>query len=241
MRRISQLPAFSVAVLLGGILLTGTELANADTKAAEPKASQGHHPAPPLPGKPTAGEHAAAKGESKEGKAEGKEAAKGEEGKGKEEKGKEGEKEGELPKALQARIDKLNETRKERAEQMRHALEKKWGATLLMTPPVREALKVHAWRMARLERMSLLAEAADKANKDKLIKRIQKLKEKENARFEKHMAQLREHQAASPAGSAEPEKGGKAMGKQPGHSEKAEPAEKAKSNGKSEKAKGGAQ
>ena len=71
----------------------------------------------------------------------------------------------------------------------------KWGDTL-KKPGVKEEMKLHARRLARLRRMAKLANAA---KKDAVEKRAKTLIEKEKSRHEKKMEELKA--AAAPAGS----------------------------------------
>lgn len=63
----------------------------------------------------------------------------------------------------------------------------RWGATLIQTRAVRAELTIHAERMARLDRMKLLAEQGRNRG---LVVRINVLVERENARHEARMAAL---------------------------------------------------
>jgi len=88
-----------------------------------------------------------------------------------------------------------DEWREKRAER-RHAhieeLRRRWGDSLAQ-PAVRAELKTHARRIARLNHMRRLAE---EANKPKLVERIDKLIEKEQARHTKHMETLKSQPSA---------------------------------------------
>jgi hypothetical protein len=101
--------------------------------------------------------------------------------------------------SLDERIAKLRETRKDRRHARSEALRQKWGEALTRSD-VREAIKVHEWRMARLDRMRTLIDASDRPNKDKMLARIDKALEKENARFDKKMDKLKT--APAPGSSA---------------------------------------
>lgn len=102
-------------------------------------------------------------------------------------------KKGELEKELQA----LRESRKERRQQHQLALKERWGASLA-APPVRAELERHERRMAKLNRLSLLAETERQgAAKDKLVQRIDQLTARENERHERKMTDL-ESTAGSP-------------------------------------------
>lgn len=82
---------------------------------------------------------------------------------------------------------KLRETRKDRRQQIAAAAKDKWG-DLVKKPAVRAELQTHARRTARLNHMESLAK---ENSKDELVARIQKLREKENARHEKRMEALK--------------------------------------------------
>ncbi len=90
-------------------------------------------------------------------------------------------------KDLREARQKLRDTRKERREEMLKSAKDKWG-DLVKKPKVREELKVHARRMARLNHMEALAK---ENNKTEALERIQKLRDKENARHEKRMEALK--------------------------------------------------
>lgn len=113
--------------------------------------------------------------------------------------GAEGAEHGKGDAGLTERMEKLRETRRDRRHARVEALKQKWGDALDRTD-VREALKVHEWRMARLNRMRSLLEASDRPNKDKAIAKLDKLIEKENARFDKKMTKLKS--APAPGASA---------------------------------------
>jgi len=88
---------------------------------------------------------------------------------------------------LKEKWAKLRETRKERRKERREEIKKKWG-DLSGKPAVRAELKVHAWRMARLNRIRAIAKAE---GKDAVVERADKLIEKEKARHDKHMEGLK--------------------------------------------------
>jgi hypothetical protein len=79
------------------------------------------------------------------------------------------------------------EKRKERRDQVKDELKKKYGDEL-KAPAVKEELKHHARRVARLERIIFLAEATDKK---KVVEKAQEALKKENERHEKHMETLK--------------------------------------------------
>jgi len=92
--------------------------------------------------------------------------------------------------------DERREKRQERRRAHVEDLRKRWGDSLVH-PALRAELKVHARRIARLNHMRRLAE---KAEKPKVVERIDKLIEKENARHQKHMDTLKS-QAAGEGGA----------------------------------------
>lgn len=82
---------------------------------------------------------------------------------------------------------KLRETRKARRHERREELKKKWGG-LHEHPAVKAELKVHGWRMARLNRIRAIAKAEGKTE---VVARVDKLIEKEKARHDRHMETLK--------------------------------------------------
>jgi len=119
---------------------------------------------------------------------------------------------------LKKELAALRETRKERRQQHGEALKARWGNHLAQ-PAMQQELRHHERRMAKLERMSLLAETERKgAAKDKLVARIQKLIEQENERHERKMKVLQAHAGTTrPVSAVEP-------GSAPGKSAAATPA-----------------
>ena len=97
---------------------------------------------------------------------------------------------------LSAKLAQLNTTRDERRKEHREDVGKRWGGTLAM-PPARDELKLHARRMAFLDRALVLAQADTKPEKAKTIDRISKLIEKENARHEKAMTRIQSQPVAA--------------------------------------------
>jgi hypothetical protein len=67
-------------------------------------------------------------------------------------------------------------------------LRERWGKEALMMPPVRAALKVHSWRMARLRRIKDLAQ---KRGEPKIVAKADALIDQEQGRFVRHMEQLK--------------------------------------------------
>jgi colicin import membrane protein len=117
-----------------------------------------------------------AKGEAKEAKEEAKEA-----------KGEAKEANKEALEALKEKWAKLRETRKERKQASREEVKKLWG-DLALKPAVKNELRNHAWRMARLKRIRAVAEAEGKTE---LVKRCDTLIEKEKDRHQKRMEDLK--------------------------------------------------
>jgi hypothetical protein len=91
-------------------------------------------------------------------------------------------------KDLREARQKVRETRKDRREELRKAVKDKWGGDLVKKPKVRAELALHAQRMAKINHMEFLAKDNDK---DQLLERIQKLRDKEKARHEKRMEALK--------------------------------------------------
>lgn len=90
--------------------------------------------------------------------------------------------------AIKEAWKKRRENWKERRKERREEIKAKYGA-ITDKPAVKSELKVHAWRMARLNRMRTIAKAQDKTA---VVERIDKLLEKEKARHQKHMDTLKE-------------------------------------------------
>ncbi len=110
-------------------------------------------------------------------------------------------KSGKLKKAdVKDRIAKLRDTLAARRAEHQAELKARWGGVLAM-PAVREELEHHARRMARLNRAAVLAETEVTKDKDKLVERIQKLIDKEQARHDKAMERFKS-MPTTPAASA---------------------------------------
>ncbi len=107
------------------------------------------------------------------------------------EKGEHGDHKG-PPEAVQKKLEQLRETRKQRRAAHLAKIKQKWGDAV-DRPAVRSELKVHAWRMARLNRIRELATAEDKKD---VVARVDKLIEKEQARHDKHMDVLKKQEGA---------------------------------------------
>jgi hypothetical protein len=95
------------------------------------------------------------------------------------------------------RFEERKRTMTERRKAAHDAIRRRWG-TLVDQPPVREELRLHAMRVAKLERVKELAEADGKAD---LVARAALALERENTRHEKRMAAFPAG-AGAPAGSA---------------------------------------
>ncbi len=87
--------------------------------------------------------------------------------------------------------EERREKRQERRKDRRKELKDKWG-DLVKRPEVRNELGKHARRMARLNRLLVVA---DEANKPDAKKKIEELIAKEKARHEKRMAKWNEKKA----------------------------------------------
>lgn len=88
---------------------------------------------------------------------------------------------------LRERWQKLRETRKERRRVHREEIKKSLG-DLQRKPLVKAELKLHAWRIARLNRLRAIA---DTDGKTETVARIDKLIAKENDRHQKRMDHLK--------------------------------------------------
>lgn len=86
-------------------------------------------------------------------------------------------------KDLKEALAKLRETRAERQKADRNALRDKYG-DILQQPAVREELKTHASRIARLNQIKRVA---DDEKKSKIASRADKLIDRENKRHDKRM------------------------------------------------------
>ena len=93
----------------------------------------------------------------------------------------------EARKELKEAWGKLRETRKDRRQARREELKKTWG-DLPKHPAVKNELKLHAWRMARLKRIRAIA---DSEGKKDTVARVDKLMEKEKQRHQKRMDHLK--------------------------------------------------
>jgi hypothetical protein len=92
---------------------------------------------------------------------------------------------------LEKRIAEMRANKAERKKEHREGLRRRYGAALAH-PAVREELRHHARREAFLSRALFLAQTqAAPKDKDKLIARIEKLIEKEEARHDRAMERLK--------------------------------------------------
>jgi hypothetical protein len=107
---------------------------------------------------------------------------------------------GKLKKAdLETRLSKLRDNNKERRDNHRAALKARWGEHLAKADAQNE-LSVHERRMAKLNRLLLLAQTERTGKEaEKLTERVEKLIEIETARHEKRMTQITSGAAATPA------------------------------------------
>lgn len=92
--------------------------------------------------------------------------------------------------------DKDRDERRERRKAHMAELRAKWG-TILKIDGVKDEMRVHSSRLARLRRIAKLGRAA---NKDGVVKRAETAIEKEKARHDKKMDELKAK--AAPAASA---------------------------------------
>ncbi len=97
-----------------------------------------------------------------------------------------------------AYFEAARQTRAERVKARREAIKKQWGDPLAQ-PPMQNELRMHAWRLARLDAIKRIA--ADEGNTDQ-VARCDALIERENARHEKRMEALKSMPGG--AGSAAP-------------------------------------
>lgn len=189
-KRISVIAA--VSLLLGALPAYAAPPAAATHKPAAAPAKQKPAAAHDHPTAPAAGagakEHAdEAKGEhAKDGDKEHADKEHADEGHADKDKDKDKDEKGAHSDAG-ATPEEAKAARKERREKRRAEIKAKWG-DLVQHPAVRAELKVHAWRIARLNRIRSLADAAGKQD---VVARVDSLTAKENARFEKHMETLK--------------------------------------------------
>ena len=100
---------------------------------------------------------------------------------------------------LEGRLAKLRENNKERQDNHRAALKARWGEHLAK-PDAQQELALHERRMAKLNRVLLLAQTERKGkDAEKLTERVEKLIDLENSRHEKRMAQINGAPGNAPA------------------------------------------
>src|SRR6188768_1050478 len=102
---------------------------------------------------------------------------------------------------LKQKLTQLHATTFERQKNHREDLGKRWGNTLAKAP-ARDELKVHARRMAFLNRALLLAQSDTAPNKEKTVERITKLIDKENARHDQAMTRIQSQPAQASSAPA---------------------------------------
>jgi hypothetical protein len=99
--------------------------------------------------------------------------------------------------ALRQRINERKSSLATRKQAARERTQIRWGSVVFM-PPVREELRTHAMRQARLERIRELAEVEAKPQ---IAARAAKALERENQRHERRMQALATGAAVPPGGT----------------------------------------
>ncbi|HQY59867.1 MAG: hypothetical protein IPF92_16495 [Myxococcales bacterium] len=94
--------------------------------------------------------------------------------------------------------DELREARKKRRQEHLAEMRAKWGE-ILKKPGVKEEMRVHMRRMSRLRRIEHLAK---EGKKDAIAKRAAAAMEKEKARHQKKMDELKGQAAPAASGGA---------------------------------------
>jgi hypothetical protein len=119
----------------------------------------------------------------------------------------EGIKDGSIKKEdIKSRLEKLRETQSERRKQHQQLVHQRWGSSLLATSQAKQELKEHARRSAMLDRALLLAQTETKLpDRNKVIERIEKLIEREDARHERVMTQMKSTPGSAEAKAAPPQ------------------------------------
>jgi hypothetical protein len=119
----------------------------------------------------------------------------------------EGIKDGSIKKEdIKSRLEKLRETQSERRKQHQQLVHQRWGSSLLATSQAKQELKEHARRSAMLDRALLLAQTETKLpDRNKLIERIEKLIEREDARHDRVMTQMKSTPGSAEAKAAPPQ------------------------------------
>jgi|GEM_PF-4257810 len=97
-----------------------------------------------------------------------------------------------------AYFEAARQTRAERVKARREAIRKRWG-DWITRPPVENELRLHAWRLARLEAIKRIA--TDEGNVD-LAARCDALVARETARHERRMEALKSEPGAASAAPA---------------------------------------
>jgi len=103
-------------------------------------------------------------------------------------------------KDLKEALAKLRETRAERQKADRDAVREKYG-DIIQQPSVREELRTHASRIARLNQIKRVA---DDEKKTKVSARADKLIDRENKRHDKQMDALKSGKADTTAATDKP-------------------------------------
>lgn len=104
------------------------------------------------------------------------------------------------PEQFKKQVAEWKESREKRREEQRKALIQRWGAAVAK-PTVADELRLHAKRLARLQRFEELI-ATDKQGdaRTRMLDRVQKMREQEDQRHERAMQRLANE--ASPAAPA---------------------------------------
>lgn len=96
-----------------------------------------------------------------------------------------------------------DEAAEKRRNEHRERISERWGKAAFTRAPLRAELRMHAWRMARLERLREVLQDADAPKKDEKLARVEQLIEREKTRHERRMQQLTERTAAKTAPAKE--------------------------------------
>jgi hypothetical protein len=105
------------------------------------------------------------------------------------------------PEQFKKQVAEWKESREKRREEQRQALIARWGAAVTK-PTVADELRLHAKRLARLQRFEeLIATEKQGDARTRMLDRVQKMREKEEQRHERAMQRL-QNEAAAPAASA---------------------------------------
>lgn len=116
----------------------------------------------------------------------------------------EGIKDGSIKKEdIKGRLEKLRESQSERKKQHQQLVHQRWGSSLLATSQAKQELRDHARRSAMLDRALLLAQTETKLpDRAKVIERIEKLIEREDARHDRVMTQMKSTPSSAEAKAA---------------------------------------